>query len=173
MARKKRTPEENARREKSRELLQMANIGSMDDIQSQFKETIAEFMENGLDAELDDELGCSRYGYKTKDTDNSRNGHSSKTLRTGFGDVEISVPRDRKGESEPQVLRKNQTGISQDIEEKILSMYAKGMTTSDIAVHIRDICGAEVSDTTVSRIRTRFSPSQKNGSSGRWRASAQ
>ena len=97
MARKKRTPEENARREKIRELLQMVNIGSMDDIQSLFKETIAEFMENGLDAELDDELGYSRYGCKTKDTDNSRNGHSSKTLCTGFGDVEISVPRDRKG----------------------------------------------------------------------------
>ena len=127
----------------------MADIGSMDDIQSLFKETIAEFMENGLDAELDSELGCSKYDYKTKDTDNSRNGHSSKTLRTGFGDVEISVPRI---ESEPQMLRKNQTGISQDIEEKILSMYAKGMTTSDIAVHILDICGVEVSDTTVSRI---------------------
>ena len=130
MARKKRTPEENARREKIRDLLQMANIGSMDDIQSLFKETIAEFMENGLDAELDDELGYSRYDYKNKDTDNSRNGHSSKTLRTSFGDVEISVPRDRKGEFEPQVLKKNQTSISQDIEEKILSMYAKGMTTS-------------------------------------------
>ena len=126
MARKKCTSEENARREKIGELLQMANIGSMDDIQSLFKETIAEFMENGLDAELYDEPGCSRYGCKTKDTDNSRNGHSSKTLRTGFGDVEISMPRDRKGEFEPQVLRKNQTSISQDIEEKILSMYAKG-----------------------------------------------
>lgn len=78
MAREKRTPEENARREKIRELLQMANIGSMDDIQSLFKETIAEFMENGLNAELDDELGYSRYDYKNKDTDNSRNGHSSK-----------------------------------------------------------------------------------------------
>lgn len=98
MAREKRTPEENARREKIRELLQMANIGSMDDIQSLFKETIAEFMENGLNAELDDELGYSRYDYKNKDTDNSRNGHSSKTLCTSFGDVEISVPRDRKGE---------------------------------------------------------------------------
>lgn len=97
MAREKRTPEENARREKIRELLQMANIGSMDDIQSLFKETIAEFMENGLNAELDDELGYSRYDYKNKDTDNSRNGHSSKTLCTSFGDVEISVPRDRKG----------------------------------------------------------------------------
>ena len=161
MARKKRTPEENARREKIRELLQMASIGSMDDIQSLFKETIAEFMENGLDAELDDELGCSRYGYKTKDTDNSRNGHSSKTLRTSFGNVEISVPRDRKGEFEPQVLRKNQTSISQDIEEKILSMYAKGMTTSDIEVHILDICGTEVSDTAVSRITDKILPIAK------------
>ena len=141
MAKKNRTPEEKARRAKSRELLQMTNIGSMDDIQNLFKETIAEFMENGLEAELDDELGYSKYDYKNKDTDNSRNGHSSKTLRTSFGDVEVSVPRDRKGEFEPQVLKKNQTSISQDIEEKILSMYAKGMTTGDIETHIQDIYG--------------------------------
>ena len=78
----------------------MANIGSMDDIQSKFKETIADFMENGLEAELDDELGYSKYDYRNKETDNSRNGHSRKTLRTSFGDVEVSVPRDRKGEFE-------------------------------------------------------------------------
>ena len=163
MARRKRTPEENARREKIRELLQLANIGSMDDIQRLFKETIAEFMENGLDAELDDELGYSRYDYKNKNknTDNSRNGHSSKTLRTSFGDVEVSVPRDRQGEFEPQLLKKNQTSISQDIEEKILSMYAKGMTTSDIETHIRDIYGVEVSDTTVSRITDKILPIAK------------
>lgn len=139
----------------------MANIGSMDDIQSLFKETIAEFMENGLNAELDDELGYSRYDYKNKDTDNSRNGHSSKTLCTSFGDVEISVPRDRKGEFEPHVLKKNQTSISQDIEEKILSMYAKGMTTSDIETHIQEIYGVEVSDTTVSRITDKILPIAK------------
>lgn len=161
MARRKRTTEENARREKIRELLQLANIGSMDDIQRLFKETIAEFMENGLDAELDDELGYSRYDYKNKNTDNSRNGHSSKTLRTSFGDVEVSVPRDRQGEFEPQLLKKNQTSISQDIEEKILSMYAKGMTTSDIETHIRDIYGVEVSDTTVSRITDKILPIAK------------
>ena len=138
MSRKNRSPEENARREKIRKLLQMANIGSMADIQNLFKETIAEFMEKDLEAELDDELGYSKYDYKSKDTDNSRNGHSSKTLRTSFGDVEVSVPRDRKGEFEPQVLKKNQTSISQDIEEKILSMYAKGMTTSDIEAHLQD-----------------------------------
>ena len=146
MTRRNRTPEEKARREKVRELLQLANIGSMDDIQNLFKETIAAFMEDGLEAELDGELGYSRYDYKNKDTDNSRNGHSSKTLRTSFGDVEVSVPRDRKGEFEPQILKKNQTSISQDIEEKILSMYAKGMSTGDIEGHIRDIYGISVSD---------------------------
>lgn len=143
MARKKRTPEENERREKIRELLSLSNVGSMEDIQNLFKETIAEFMENGLEAELDDELGYGRYDYRNKNTENSRNGYSSKTLRTSFGDVEVSVPRDRKGEFEPQVLKKNQTSISQDIEEKILSMYAKGMTTADIETHIRDIYGIE------------------------------
>ena len=97
MARKNRTPEENVHREKIRELLQRANIGSMEDIQSRYKETLAEFMETGLEAELDDELGYSKYDYKNKDTDNSRNGHSHKTLRTSFGDVAVSVPRDRKG----------------------------------------------------------------------------
>lgn len=161
MARRKRTPEENTRREKIRELLQLANVGSMDDIQELFKDTIAEFMENGLEAELDDQLGYSRYDYKNKDTDNSRNGHSSKTLRTSFGDVEVSVPRDRKSEFDPKVLRKNQTSISQDIEEKILSMYAKGMTTGDIEAHIQDIYGVDVSDTTVSRITDKILPAAK------------
>lgn len=158
---KKRTPEENARRSKIRELLDMSNITSMDDIQNLFKETIAEFMEGGLETELDDELGYSRYDYCNKNTENSRNGHSSKTLRTSFGDVEVAVPRDRKGEFEPQLLKKNQTSISQDIEEKILSMYAKGMTTGDIEAHIQDIYGVDVSDTTVSRITDKILPVAK------------
>ena len=158
---KKRTPEENARRSKIRELLDMSNITSMDDIQNLFKETIAEFIEDGLETELDDELGYSRYDYCNKNTENSRNGHSSKTLRTSFGDVEVAVPRDRKGEFEPQLLKKNQTSISQDIEEKILSMYAKGMTTGDIEAHIQDIYGVDVSDTTVSRITDKILPVAK------------
>ena len=161
MSRKNRSPEEKARRAKIRELLQMANIDSMDDIQDLFKETIAEFMENGLEAELDEDFGYSKYDYKNKAAGNSRNGHSSKNLRTSFGDVEISVPRDRKGEFEPQLLKKNQTSISQDIEEKILSMYAKGMTTGDIEAHIQDIYGLSVSDTTVSRITDKILPVAK------------
>ncbi len=158
MSRKNRSPEEQARRAKIRELLQASNISSMDDIQNLFKETIAEFMENGLESELDEELGYSKYDYKNKDTDNSRNGHSSKTLRTSFGDVDVCVPRDRKGEFEPHLLKKNQTSISQDIEEKILSMYAKGMSTGDVEAHIRDIYGIEVSDTTVSRVTDKILP---------------
>ena len=71
MSRKNRTPEEKARRETSRELLQMANIGSMGDIQILFKETIVECLEDSLEAEMDDELGYSKYDYKNKDTDNS------------------------------------------------------------------------------------------------------
>ena len=161
MSRKTRSLEEQARRAKIRELLQESNISSMEDIQNLFKETVAEFMENGLETELDESLGYGRYDYKNKDTDNSRNGHSKKNLRTSFGEVEISVPRDRKGEFEPQLIKKNQTSISQDIEEKIISMYAKGMTTSDIEFHVRDIYGIEISDTTVSRITDKILPTAK------------
>ena len=161
MTRKDRSPEEKARRAKIRELLQMSNIGSMNDIQNLFKETISEFMENGLEAELDEELGYSRYDYQNKTTDNSRNGHSSKTLKTSFGDVEVSTPRDRKGEFEPQLLKKNQTSVSQDIEEKILSLYAKGISTEDIHTHIQDIYGIEISDSTVSRITDKILPIAK------------
>ena len=147
---------QKTRRAKIRELLQMANIDSMDDIQNLFRETIAEFMENSLETELDEDLGYSKYDYKNKATDNS-----SKNLQTSFGDVEVSVPRDRKGEFEPQLLKKNQTSISQDIEEKILSMYAKGMTTSDIEAHIQDIYGLSASDTTASRITDKILPVAK------------
>lgn len=161
MARRKRTPEETARRNAILELLQMSNIESMEDIQNLFKETVAAFLETGLESELDDELGYERYDSKNKHTDNSRNGHSQKTLRTSFGNVEIETPRDRKGKFDPQLLKKGQTSISQDIETKILSMYAKGMTTSDIEQHIRDIYGVEVSDTTVSRITDKILPEAK------------
>ena len=158
---RRRSPEEAARREKIRELLELAGVNGMDDIQQLFRETIAEFMETGLDAELDEHLGYDRYDTKEKDTDDSRNGHSSKTLRTSFGDTPIQIPRDRKGEFDPVILRKNQTSISQDVEAKLISMYAKGMTTADIGDHIRDIYGIEVSESTVSRITDKVLPEAK------------
>jgi transposase-like protein len=79
-------------------------------------------------------------------------------MKTSFGDVTVDVPRDRKGEFNPQLVKKNQTTISGDIEEKIISMYAKGMTTEDIETHIRDIYGLEVSDSTISRITDKILP---------------
>lgn len=161
MARKngrQRSPEEAARREKIRELLALSGVEGMEDIQQLFRETIAEFMESGLDAEMDEQLGYERYDVQGKETDDSRNGHSKKTLRTSFGDTTIQVPRDRRGEFEPAILRKNQTSISQDVEAKIISMYAKGMSTTDIGDHIRDIYGIEVSESTVSRITDKVLP---------------
>lgn len=155
------TEEQQARRELISELLSAANVQSMDDIQELFKETIAEFMQGSLEAELDEELGYEPYDVKNKNTENSRNGHSKKTLRTSMGKVEIDVPRDRNGDFEPKILPKNQTSISQDMESKIISMYAKGMSVSDIENHIRDIYGLEISDTTVSRITDKVLPAAK------------
>ena len=158
MPRRKRTPEKIARKAKVRELMQELDINDMSDINALFKEFVGDILENGLEAELDDELGYSKYDYRSKDTDNSRNGHSTKTMKTSFGEVDIAVPRDRKGEFEPQLVRKQQTSLSGDIEEKIVSMYAKGMTTRDIDAHIREIYGIEVSDSTVSRITDKILP---------------
>lgn len=158
---RKGTEEQQARRALISELLSAANVQSMDDIQELLKETIAEFVEGSLESELDNELGYEPYDVKNKETDNSRNGHSKKTLRTSMGKVNIDVPRDRNGDFEPKILPKNQTSISQDMENKIISMYAKGMSTSDIEDHIRDIYGLEISDTTVSRITDKVLPTAK------------
>ena len=84
-------------------------------------------------------MGYTKYDYRNKEGENSRNGYCKKTLKTSFGETEIKVPRDRDGEFEPQLVKKNQTTLTGDIEEKIISMYAKGMTTSDIEAHIKDI----------------------------------
>ena len=158
MARRNRDPEREAKREKMSSLLQELKVSSMDDIHDLFKEMIGTFLENGLEGELDEELGYSKYDYKNKMTDNSRNGTSQKKVKSSFGEIDIEVPRDRKGEFEPELVKKQQTSISGDIEEKILSMYAKGMTTSDIETHIRDIYGLSVSDSTISRITDKILP---------------
>ena len=162
MPRYKDSPEVRAtkqeRREKLRELLALMEVEDVRDLKSVFKEMVGEVLENGLEAELDDNLGYTKYDYRNKDTDNSRNGHSVKTVKTSAGEVEIAVPRDRKTEFEPQIIRKNETSLSWDIEEKIISMYAKGMTTNDISAHIEDIYGIEVSDSLVSRITDKILP---------------
>jgi len=158
MATKKITPEQRERRKKISEMLKGTGIETMDDLQDFYKEVIGSFLQDGLEAELDDDLGYSKYDYRNKETDNSRNGYSEKTMKTSFGEVAVDVPRDRKGEFNPQLIKKNQTTVGGDIEEKIISMYAKGMTTADIETHIKDIYGMDVSDSTISRITDKVLP---------------
>ena len=152
------TPERREQRKKLLALLQDAGVNDVESVQELFKEMVVAVLENGLEGELDEELGYSKYDYHNKKTDNSRNGHSEKTLKTSLGDLELSIPRDRKGEFEPQLVKKNQTSLSGDIEEKLLTMYAKGMSTSDIESHIRDIYGLTVSDNTISRVTDKILP---------------
>lgn len=104
--RKNRSPGEHVWKAKVPELVVASNISSVDDIQDFLKETIAEFMENSLDAELDDELGYSKCNYK-KEADNSRNSHSSEILCTSFEDMDVSVPCYRNGEFKAQLPKKN------------------------------------------------------------------
>ena len=156
-----RTPQQRrADRARLREWTQEQGIElkTFEDVQELFKDFVAMTLEGGLEAELEEELGYSKYDYRNKETDNSRNGHSAKTVKSSLGDIEISIPRDRKGEFEPQLVKKNQTTLSGDIEEKILSMYAKGMSTGDIEAHIRDIYGLSVSDSTISRVTDKILP---------------
>ena len=162
MPRYKPSPEERAaekeRKENLRNIMKGLDVKNFDDLKDVFKMMVGEMLENGLDGELDDELGYTKYDYRNKEGENSRNGYSKKTLKTSFGETEIKVPRDRDGEFEPQLIKKNQTTLTGDIEEKIISMYAKGMTTSDIETHIKDIYGLECSDTTISRITNKILP---------------
>jgi len=156
-----RSPQQRrADRNNLRELMQQAGLQceSVEEVQDLFKDMVAMTLEGGLEAELDEELGYSKYDYRNKQTDNSRNGHSGKTVKSSLGEIELSVPRDRKGEFDPQIVKKNQTTLSGDIEEKILSMYAKGMSTTDIEAHIRDIYGLSVSDSTISRVTDKILP---------------
>jgi len=157
----KKNPEREAKRQRHEELtefLDSVGVSDVAGVQELFKDLVSSVLQNGLEGELEEELGYSKYDYRNKETDNSRNGHSEKTVRSSFGDIELSVPRDRKGDYEPQLVKKHQTSLSGDIEEKILSMYAKGMSTSDIEAHIHDIYGLSVSDSTVSRVTDKILP---------------
>lgn len=110
------------------------------------RDMMSMILEDVLDEELDEELGFSRYDYRNKDIDNSCNGHSKKTIHISYGDMDASIPRDRNGEYEPQFIK------TQDMEEKIFSMYAKGMTTGDIESHMKELYDIDISDSTISRI---------------------
>ena len=160
MARRKDSPQKAAMREMMRDYLKNNDISIKDgtDVNSIMRDMMSVLLEGALDEELDEELGYSKYDYRNKETDNSRNGHSSKTMHTSYGDMDVAIPRDRNGEYEPQLIKKYQNTVTQDMEEKILSMYAKGMTTGDIESHMREMYDIDISDSTISRITDKILP---------------
>lgn len=125
-----------------------------EDMQDALKDIFGPMFEAMLQGEMDDHLGYEPNDHGYKETDNRRNGYSNKTVKSTYGDVPISVPRDRNGTFEPQVIPKRTRDVS-GIEDKVLSMYAKGMSQRDIADTIEDIYGFEISHETISSITDR------------------
>jgi len=154
------SPQKQAMRTMMKDYLKNNDVHIKDgtDVNAVMRDMMSVLLEGVLDEELDEELGYSKYDYRNKDTDNSRNGHSSKTMHTSYGDMDVAIPRDRNGEFEPQVIKKYQNTVTQDMEEKIISMYAKGMTTGDIESHMRELYDIDISDSTVSRITDKILP---------------
>ena len=108
-------------------------------------------VERALNTELEDHLGYEKHAAEGKNSGNSRNGYTSKTLKGNFGEVSIDTPRDRNSSFEPQIVRKGQTRVTQ-FDEQILALYAKGMTTRDIADTFKEMYGAEVSHQLISKV---------------------
>lgn len=155
------TEEEKRRKQLIKELLRDTPLKNGQDLNKIMKEFIAEIVNGSLEGELDDELGYDKYDIQNKETDNSRNGFGRKTLQTSYGDVDVKIPRDRQGEFEPKLVAKHKTMLTDEIECKIISMYAKGMTTGDMEAHIQDLYGVDISDSTISRITDRILPIAK------------
>ena len=115
---------------------------------------VKDVLENILEAEMDEHLGRDKY-QRQNDIEpserNYRNGYSQKNLRSSFGTVDLDIPRDRKSEFEPQIVKKYET-VCNELDKKIISLYAKGMTTSDIQAEIEDLYGITISPSMVSKI---------------------
>ena len=124
---------------------------SVEDMQDALKDIFGPMFEAMLKGEINSHLGYCNNERGEKDTPNRRNGYSKKTLKTTAGDVEIDVPRDREGSFEPLVVPKRKRDVSA-IENKVLAMYAKGLSQRDIADTIEDIYGFEISHETISEI---------------------
>jgi putative transposase len=115
------------------------------------KQLTKRLVEKAMESELTHHLGYDKNSPAGKNTGNSHNGKSSKTIKGDFGEIPIAVPRDRNGEFNPQIIKKNQTRFD-GFDDKIISMYARGMTTRDIQAHLQDIYGVEVSSDLISNV---------------------
>ncbi len=137
--------------------LLMADCKTTGDVQAKLKRLFAGTIEQMLEAEMDEHLGYEKNSVEGNNSGNSRNGYGKKTISSDYGECEISVPRDRNGEFEPKVIEKRQTRTD-EVEQKIMAMYAKGMSQRDIEDTIREIYGVEASQTLISRITDKILP---------------
>lgn len=139
----------------SKMLIEEYQPETVQDLQDALKDLLGDTMEQLLKAELDEHLDYE-YGEKPLSL-NTRNGSSKKTVKSSYGNIDLNIPRDREGSFEPQALKKYEKDIS-NIENQIISMYGKGMTTRDISSHIKDIYGFGISETMVSKITNKILP---------------
>ena len=136
-------------------LLQEYNIESAADIQEALKDLLGGTIKEMMDAEMDEHLGYEKS--ERSDSDDARNGYKSKRITTSYGGMEIEVPQDRKSTFEPKVVKKRQKDIT-EIDQKIISMYAKGMTTRQISDTLMDIYGFEASEGFISDVTDKLLP---------------
>jgi len=148
-------------REQARAFLKDNNLKDAKSIENALAQEFGELLKEALEAEMDHELGYSKHDWKNKETDNSRNGHTKKTVSSQFGTMEIKIPRDTNGEFEPRIVKKHERRLNDSVEDMIISMYAKGMSTRDIDRHMQNIYGAEVSAEMVTRITDKVIPLAK------------
>ena len=136
-------------------LLQEYDIETAEDIQEALKDLLGNTIKEMMETEMDDHLGYAKS--QRSDNDDYRNGYKTKQVNSSYGSMEIEVPQDRKSTFEPQVVKKRQKDIS-DIDRKIISMYAKGMTTRQISDTLEDIYGFEVSEGFISDVTDKLMP---------------
>ena len=145
--------------EEERELAGMLarNCKDLNEVQELIKSLFKGTVEEMLECEMEEHLGYEKSSKKGENSGNSRNGYNVKTIESEFGESELKVPRDRNGEFEPRVIEKYQKK-TENLEERIIAMYAKGMSTRDIEEHLRDIYGVEASASLISRITDKILP---------------
>lgn len=127
-------------KEQIRQIISQNNLNSVADVYSLLKESFKDILQELMEAELDASLGYEKNQKGDLLTDNKRNGHSQKTLKSQYGEFQVEVPRDRNGEFEPKLIPKYQRDVS-GIEEKVISLYARGMSTRDIHDQLQDLYG--------------------------------
>jgi putative transposase len=130
---------------------------TVDDIQVMIRDIFKETLQAIFEAEMEYHLGYSKHHADGIHSGNSRNGYSKKTIKSKFGNTVLNIPRDRRGDFEPQIIKKHETAIN-GLDEQIIALYSKGMSTRDIEEHMRDIYGISVSPSMVSKVTDKIIP---------------